>query len=208
MSSYNTPSPSFTETIRSMPSTNSNETSIFSKNNIIIIVLCIIILLLLLNVDILNIMKSILNMVNNILIMIYNLIMQILALFGFVAGNAINVTANVGGNIARSGIDIAEGTLHSIGNVLANGGTYVQNNDIDNVLNTSTISQSGNIPLPDNTGNTIQNPIVTNKKSWCLVGEHSGKRACVEVGQYDKCMSGQVYPHQKMCLNPTLTKNT
>jgi hypothetical protein len=62
-------------------------------------------------------------------------------------------------------------------------------------------------PEADSSTNPIQKPISSNKAGWCLVGEYEGRRGCIQVGQEDKCLSGQVYPNQKMCLNPTLTQN-
>jgi len=43
--------------------------------------------------------------------------------------------------------------------------------------------------------------------NWCLVGEFNKKRGCVPVADETKCLSGQVFPNQAMCLNPTLTAN-
>ena len=62
-------------------------------------------------------------------------------------------------------------------------------------------------PQPDSTENPIQNPISSNKMNWCLVGEFNKKRGCVPVDDQNKCLSGQVFPNQAMCLNPTFTAN-
>jgi hypothetical protein len=62
-------------------------------------------------------------------------------------------------------------------------------------------------PKPDKSENPIQNPVTSSKKNWCLVGEYQGRRGCIEIKDQDKCISGQVFPEQKMCLNPTLTPN-
>jgi hypothetical protein len=205
MSSADPPiSPSFSETLpsSSLPSASTDSTGGFSNKTVIIIILCVIILLILLNYRIGNIFR-------NIAAMVYNFIMKILAFFGFVSGTVINVTADVTSDVARTGIDIAEGTLHSVGNILT-GKQQDQSQlpDLDKKLNTSTIGQqNAQIPSPDTTENPIQNPISQDKNSWCLVGEYKGRRGCIEVSEHDKCMSGQVYPSQKMCLNPTLSKN-
>jgi hypothetical protein len=31
-----------------------------------------------------------------------------------------------------------------------------------------------------------------------------GIRSCISVNEYDKCMSSQIYPSQKECMNPIL----
>ena len=60
-----------------------------------------------------------------------------------------------------------------------------------------------NQPEPDTSVDPIQKPITSNKINWCLVGEYQGKRGCIEVDDTSKCMSGQVFPTQATCLNPT-----
>ena len=39
---------------------------------------------------------------------------------------------------------------------------------------------------------------------WCYVGEEKGYRNCVEVGENDKCMSGDIFPTSQVCVNPSL----
>jgi hypothetical protein len=192
--------------------TNLDDTSYSFSNKTIILVLSLIIVLILLNPNIRVLLE-------NLVRIVYNLTMRILTLLGVVTGAAVHVTANVGGDLARTGVDITEGTLHSVGQVLTGGnapfakdlGNLINapaTSNLDKLINGSTISQSHDGPIPDNTGNAIQNPIVGNKQTWCLVGEYKGTRGCIEIGNADKCMSGQVYPNQKLCLNPALTKNT
>ena len=44
----------------------------------------------------------------------------------------------------------------------------------------------------------------TNKSGWCYVGQEQGFRSCIEVGEFDKCMSGNIFPSQEICVNPNL----
>jgi hypothetical protein len=39
---------------------------------------------------------------------------------------------------------------------------------------------------------------------WCYVGTDSGVRSCAEVGVNDQCMSGDIFPSQDICVNPSL----
>ena len=39
------------------------------------------------------------------------------------------------------------------------------------------------------------------KAGWCLVGEYQGRRGCIEISDYDKCLSGKVFPNQGACMN-------
>lgn len=64
-----------------------------------------------------------------------------------------------------------------------------------------------NDPYPDTTTNPIQKPISSGKSNWCLVGEYQGRRGCIEIGENDKCMSGQIFPSQYTCLNPNFSQN-
>ena len=43
-----------------------------------------------------------------------------------------------------------------------------------------------------------------NKSGWCLVGQEQGFRSCIEVGDFDKCMSGSIFPSKDICTNPNL----
>ena len=44
------------------------------------------------------------------------------------------------------------------------------------------------------------------KSGWCLVGEArgTGTRTCAPVGVNDVCMSGDIFPTQDVCVNPSL----
>jgi hypothetical protein len=137
------------------------------------------------------------------------LITQILSIFGYTAGTVINKTTDIVGDTVEVGVDIAQGTLYSVGDLLKNAsqGNVDKNaqRQLDNSLNISTINKHS--PQPDSSTNPIQKPITAAKTSWCLVGEYKGRRGCIEIGEHDKCLSGQVFPDQKICLNPTLTTN-
>jgi len=101
------------------------------------------------------------------------------------SGSVINKSADVAGDTAKVGIDIAEGAVQDIGNLL--------------------IKSSSNAPPdpnPDTSDNKIQNAKGSSKTKWCLVGEYENKRGCIDIGESDKCLSGQVFPTEQMCLNP------
>ena len=42
------------------------------------------------------------------------------------------------------------------------------------------------------------------KSGWCYIGEDRGYRSCTKVGVNDKCMSGDIFPSQELCVNPNL----
>ena len=79
-------------------------------------------------------------------------------------------------------------------------------NDLSQKQNQKQKQKQKQDPEPDAPENTIQKPITSTKYNWCLVGEYQNKRGCMPVTESDKCLSGQVFPTQKMCLNPNLSQ--
>ena len=41
-------------------------------------------------------------------------------------------------------------------------------------------------------------------KSYCYVGEDDGLRTCIPISDADKCMSGDIFTSENMCVNPNL----
>jgi hypothetical protein len=39
---------------------------------------------------------------------------------------------------------------------------------------------------------------------WCYIGEENNFGICTQVGPKDSCLSGQIFPTQDLCINPTL----
>jgi len=185
--------------------TQTSESGLFSNKNIIIILLIVLLVFSFLGINILTISGNIMQT----FIQIFGpLVSQILSIFGYTTGTVLNKTADVVADTAKTGIDIAEGSIQSVGNILRDASQsnvdVRSKQSLDTVLNRGILT--GNEPRADTTENPIQKPITAGKQNWCLVGEYQGKRGCIEVGEHDKCLSGQVFPNQKMCLNPTLTQ--
>jgi hypothetical protein len=42
------------------------------------------------------------------------------------------------------------------------------------------------------------------QSGWCFIGEDRGFRSCSQVNTNDKCMSGDIFPSQEICVNPSL----
>jgi hypothetical protein len=68
---------------------------------------------------------------------------------------------------------------------------------------TTTTTGTYKEPAPSTTENPVQKPITSGKTGWCLVGEYEGKNGCVAVGEQDRCLSGQIFPSQVSCMNPS-----
>jgi hypothetical protein len=56
----------------------------------------------------------------------------------------------------------------------------------------------------DDSHSSIQSSKPSAKSGWCFIGEDRGFRSCIRVNKDDKCMSGDIFPSQEICINPTL----
>ena len=59
-------------------------------------------------------------------------------------------------------------------------------------------------PLPDDAGSRTQASKAKSKAGYCYIGEDRGFRSCIQVGDNDKCMSGDIFPTMDVCINPAL----
>lgn len=185
---------------------NNLDTNSFGNKNFIISTLLFLLILSSLGINILNVLGDLVESLTRIF---GPLIKQILSVLGYTAGTVIDETAGVATDVATAGIEIAGDSVQTVGNLLKDmsvSNINVQSRqELDRSLNTNTVDMSA--LNEDVSENPIQKPITSNKTKWCLVGEYEGSRGCVEISEGDKCMSNQVFPSQKMCLNPTMTNN-
>jgi len=183
-----------------------NESTVFRVNNLIILLGTALVVLSLLGINIIEFFGRQIQKLIDIIILF---VTQILSIMGYTAGSVLNTSADIVSDTTKLGIDIADDTVHSAGDILKE----VSRPNVDEKAkgkldHMEKFSQYKREPFgPDGTTDPIQNPITSAKTKWCLVGEFDGKRGCVDIGDQDKCMSGQVFPEQKMCLNPTMSKN-
>jgi hypothetical protein len=163
-----------------------------TEKNYLIIFLIILTIFSLLGINLLvNAGESLQSLLDNFLPYIY----KILGALGFASGTILNTTTDIATDGARAGIDVLEGSIQSVGNMLKK--ASVGNLDLgkDNKLELSGVKS-------DKTSSNIQNPI-SNKKSsgkWCLVGEYEGKRGCVEINDSDVCMSQKIFDSNDECV--------
>jgi len=90
----------------------------------------------------------------------------------------------------------------------------LNNNALDKALNTALIEDT-NGSMNNNMSNTfnykaddsmsnIQQSKSNSKSGWCFIGEDRGFRSCIQVNSNEKCMSGDIFPSQEICINPNL----
>uniref|UniRef100_A0A6C0DES6 Uncharacterized protein n=1 Tax=viral metagenome TaxID=1070528 RepID=A0A6C0DES6_9ZZZZ len=195
----------------SLPKSTNSTNDMFSNKNTIIMLLIFLLILSFLGINLLNISGDIVQRISNIFGPVF---VNFLSLFGYTTGTVINKTADVVGDAGKIGIDIAEGTAQSVGGLFLKASQNLSNQSNEQPQPQPELKQqpqqkpeSKPEPQPDTTKNPIQNPISSIKARWCLVGEYEGRRGCIEINEHDKCLSGQVFPTQQMCLNPTYTSN-
>jgi hypothetical protein len=61
----------------------------------------------------------------------------------------------------------------------------------------------GGVPSPDDSTSSIQMNSAS-KAGFCYIGEDRGFRSCINVGEGDVCMSGDIFPTEAICINPNL----
>ena len=193
-------------------STINNTNDMFSNKNTVIMLLIFLLILSFLGINLLNISGDIIQRISNIFGPVF---VNFLSLFGYTTGTVINKTADLVGDASKTGIDIAEGTAQSVGGLFLKASQNLSNQpsletpepEPESKQPPKPKPESKPEPEPDTTKNPIQKPISSIKARWCLVGEYEGRRGCIAINEHDKCLSGQVFPTQQMCLNPTYTSN-
>jgi len=194
---------------------NTNATNIFSNKNAIIILLIFLLILSFLGINFFLIFGDFFQRVSNIFGPVF---VNFLSLFGYTTGTVIDKSADVVGDASKTGIDIFEGVAHSIASLFLKASDKLkQKSEAPSQPEPAppqpqpqpekAPEKASEEPKPDTTKNPIQKPISSIKSRWCLVGEYEGRRGCIEIADSDKCLSGQVFPTQQMCLNPTYTSN-
>lgn len=184
---------------------------LFSGKNFIILLLTGLLILSFLGINLLMILGNWMQVVISIF---GPLVTQILSVLGYTTGTVLDKTEDVATTVAKAGVDIAGGTVQSVADLLkqASSGNVdpKARAALDQSLSSNDDKQTSKLfnykePESDSSETPIQKPITSDKMTWCLVGEYEGKRGCVEVDDANKCLSGQVFPSQQMCLNPTKT---
>lgn len=153
------------------------------------------------------------------------IIKTMMGLFAYVTGSVVDVTASGAQNILNSTTNLADSGLTAVQNKAQQvqekqsptnlpsqpvqqtnkQPDSMSNNALNKSLNTataSTNSNNNNDYQADDSTSTIQSG--GNKSGWCYIGEDRGFRSCVEVGQQDKCLSGDIFPSKDICVNPNL----
>lgn len=77
-----------------------------------------------------------------------------------------------------------------------------KNNTMNQAINTS---QKQHPNSNEYEPNEAQSSVASSGNSgWCFVGKDEGYRTCMKVSKEDVCMSGDIFPSQEICINPSL----
>ena len=132
----------------------------------------------------------------------------ILSMVGYGVGETVKQTTNIAAKGVKFGADVAANTVDNTVSVMEKSIETgdVKFNRIDK--DDTTIVNVANkkiYPLPepdDATSSTQRNQ--KSKSGYCYIGEDRGFRSCIKVSDGDKCMSGDIFPSEEICLNPSL----
>jgi len=187
-SSTSTGSSFFSSSPSSSSYTNSSSSSSGPTDwkNILIIILLILVIFSYFGVQLLNLFGDHLEKLMDYLRPIFG---SFLKLLGYSAGTVVNKTADISADVAKAGIDVAEGTVQNVGNLMIG----------EDAIGKGPKKRSLHEPEPDVPEDSIQKSLSSSKTKWCLVGEYQNKRGCIDISESDKCMSGQVFPTKQMC---------
>lgn len=76
-----------------------------------------------------------------------------------------------------------------------------QNTALNRALN---VSKQQELPKQEYVANDSYENTQQGKAGWCYIGSEQGYRSCSQVGEADICMSGNIFPTQDVCVNPSL----
>lgn len=148
---------------------------------------------------------------------IKDLFKPILIILGYGAAETTKSIVKTSAAGTKGLVDVASGTVVGGVNLLEKGiskkGTTTLNKIDDNskidmkLLEKASQKQTRpqtREPEPDDAGSRIQANKAKIKSGFCYIGEDRGYRRCIAVGEGDKCMSGDIFPTDEICVNPSL----
>lgn len=131
---------------------------------------------------------------------------QILVALGMTASQTVDVAASGTKSVVNTTANVTDAGLTTVQNVLPT--SNIQNQpDIsttNRALNTQKAAaiESNNGYQEDDATSNIQ--MGSTKSGFCYIGEDRGYRSCAYVGEGDKCISGEIFPTNEICINPNL----
>jgi hypothetical protein len=142
-------------------------------------------------------------------------------IFQPIISNIISLFATTTGQVVNVSAEGAKAVVTTTANTLNTGLSDVQNITATSSLKNQLITQENtntnfntNVPINNSQSHTNYEYIADDttsaiqsgyqKSGWCYIGEDRGFRTCAEVGINDTCMSGDIFPTNEVCVNPSL----
>ena len=151
------------------------------------------------------------------------LVKKVTSIFAGVTGQVVDVSAEGAKAVVNTSADVVTSGLTGVQNITPTEqnsktktkgqditttfpqGDVAQANTVNKAINSSTAQKqqvNGEDYQADDAASSIQHG--ASKAGWCYIGEDRGFRSCAEVGVNDTCMSGNIFPTQQICVNPSL----
>lgn len=151
------------------------------------------------------------------------IITKILTAFGMATSEVVDTTATGAKAVVNTTADVVDTGLTNLQNALPEGkkspttagGTslqnsiphadVMQNNALNQAMNKTNVQKNIGQTQDyeaDDTSSSIQK--TQSKGGYCYIGEERGYRSCMQVDSGDMCMSGEIFPTNEICVNPSL----
>lgn len=206
---------SSSQPVKSVLPSMQNDNTVFSKNTIIIVLLVLLILSVL-GINLISEGEKHVDSLFIILREIYLILASIFkSLFGLLAysfGATLNKLADILSALFITVIDISKNVIQRIGSIfmIASSPSVginvpssipAQQNIPPTQVNTSAAPAPQNVQRPPDLESKQYDSQYENIEQWCYLGKHNGTRGCIKLEEHDKCMSGQIFPTEKLCLS-------
>jgi hypothetical protein len=134
-----------------------------------------------------------------------DLIKPVLTFFGYGIAQTTKQVVSVSATGTKGLVDATAGTVTGGIDMLANGLSAKKKRGKSDMkaLDNSIRNQQAE-PMPDDAGSKTQASKARGKAGYCYIGEDRGFRSCIQVGEADMCMSGDIFPTHDVCINPNL----
>jgi hypothetical protein len=136
---------------------------------------------------------------------IMKFIRPVLAFFGYGLAETTKQVVNVSATGTKGIVNATAGTVTGGINMLEKGLSNKKKagqSDMKALDNSARNRQAE--PMPDDAGSKTQASKARGKAGYCYIGEDRGFRSCIQVGEADMCMSGDIFPTEDICINPSL----
>jgi hypothetical protein len=136
---------------------------------------------------------------------IRNLFQPVLAFFGYGVAQTTKQIVNVSATGTKGLVDVTAGSVTGGIDMIQKGlSKKKKGKNAMKAIDNSVRNQQASEPMPDDAGSKTQASKPRGKAGYCYIGEDRGFRTCIQVGEADMCMSGDIFPSHDICINPSL----